>query len=107
MRLQKEDLPPPNPNPQDSTLFTEIESYFTKHNIALTHLETLNSYRHRICKVEVKDPLKIQSFETQANYLDKILGLPNVKITSCSGLARTYNIEVEKKEFLSGAILAK
>ena len=96
--LQKEDLPPPNPNPQDSTLFTEIESYFTKHNIALTHLETLNSYRHRICKVEVKDPLKIQSFETQANYLDKILGLPNVKITSCSGLARTYNIEVEKKD---------
>ncbi|STP13678.1 FtsK/SpoIIIE domain-containing protein [Helicobacter cinaedi] len=99
--LQKEDFTQSgtdSTNTQDSTLFTEIESYFTKHNIALTHLETLNSYRHRICKVEVKDPLKIQSFETQAKYLDKTTTLSNVKITSCKGLARTYNIEVEKKD---------
>lgn len=99
LHLQKEDFTQSgtdSTNPQDSTLFTEIESYFAKYNIALTHLETLNSYRHRICKVEIKDPLKIQSFETQAKYLDKATKLSNVKITSCKGLARTYNIEEEK-----------
>ncbi|ANV97883.1 cell division protein FtsK [Helicobacter enhydrae] len=85
---------------QDSALFEKIEDYYAKHHISLTHLGTFDSYRHRICKVEVKDSSKLQSFETQAKLLDKILGLPSVKITSCKaqGLARTYNIEEEKEE---------
>ena len=84
-----------NIDSQNKIYFPQIQHFFKKHAININLMNETPSYKHIICKVEVQDSTKIKAFESVAKYLDNELGCA-VKIESCVGLSKAYNILIPK-----------
>ncbi|CBG40466.1 FtsK/SpoIIIE domain-containing protein [Helicobacter mustelae] len=82
---------------KDSSLFDKIEAYCKDFAIKILHMGTTQSYRHDICKIEVKDFDKLQAFDQRSKQLSHALGF-EVKTSPCAGMPRCFNIIKAREE---------
>lgn len=77
---------------------TKIEDYYRKQNVPIDVVNELDSLRHRIYRIKVKDDSRLRFFEKESKDLEKILGVGNASIKSCNhlGMASTFDILIGK-----------
>ncbi|RAX57419.1 hypothetical protein CCZ01_06165 [Helicobacter monodelphidis] len=85
---------------QNKDLFEQIKQYFSKFSIDVEHINTTQSYRHDICRIQILDSSKIESFKNKAKNLEDELGVESVLLQSCkeNNLSKTYDIQVAKPQ---------
>ncbi|OBV29264.1 hypothetical protein BKN38_03670 [Helicobacter sp. CLO-3] len=77
--------------------FDRLYSFFKERAIDISRVSEMDSYRHHICKIELKDSEKISAFNQEKKWLDEFMG-ENVYVESCKGLSKIYDIQIAKPQ---------
>lgn len=81
----------------DTSHFAHLQKYFRQFAINIQLVNETDSYRHHICKIELEDSSKIQTFKTKAKYLDDEFGMP-ILYESIEGISKGYAIQIAKPQ---------